>query len=141
VLPTLSVMSDSETIPPRTVTDFIATLPATYRTVFDRDAALEHAAIVARRNGTYHLEVWRSLPEDLYVLCLVADDRPGLLSKVTTALSDAGFHIEGAQIFTRKNFPTNEALDFFWVRLDGAVNRRDVEHAVHLLRDQLHDTG
>jgi UTP:GlnB (protein PII) uridylyltransferase len=134
-------MSDSDTIPSRTVAEFITTLPATYRTVFDRDAALEHAAIVARRGTSYHLEVWRTLPDDLYVLCLVAEDRPGLLSKITTALSDSGFHIEGAQIFTRKNFPTNEALDFFWVRLDGAVNRLDVEHAVRRLRDQLHDNG
>lgn len=121
------------TSPPRPVSEFLATLPVTYRTVFDSEAAADHAAIVSRRTGAHYFEVWRGLPDELYVLCLVADDRPGLLSKVTTALSVVGFHIEGAQIFTRKSFPTHEALDFFWVRLDPPSTLDDVHACVQRL--------
>lgn len=122
---------------PVLVSEFLATLPVTYRTVFDGDAAAEHAAIVSRRSGSHYLEVWRGLPDDLYVLCLVADDRPGLLSTVTTALSSVGFHIEGAQIFTRKSTPVNEALDFFWVRLDPPATLENVHACVQRLNTEL----
>ncbi len=124
-----------------TAAEFLASLPATYRTVFDEAASVEHAAIVSRKEGAHYFEVWRSLPDDLFVLCLVADDRPGLLSAVTTALSDVGFHIEGAQIFTRKSSPTHEALDFFWVRLDPPVHAQTVRDCVQKLnaRFQLPD--
>lgn len=123
-------MSTSKFPTPTYVADFVATLPVTYRTVFDAEATAQHAAIASRRNGSHYVEVWRALPEDLYVLCLVADDRPGLLSTVTTALTAVGFHIEGAQIFTRKSTPNNEALDFFWVRLDPPATADDVRQTV-----------
>ncbi len=121
---------------PLSVSEFLATLPVTYRTVFDGEAAAEHAAIVSRRSGSQYFEVWRALPDELYVLCLVADDRPGLLSTITTALSAVGFHIEGAQIFTRKSTPLNEALDFFWVRLDPPATLKDVHACVQKLNER-----
>lgn len=116
--------------------DFLASLPVTYHTVFNGEAAAEHAGIVSRRLGGHHFELWRTLPDGLYVLCLVADDRPGLLSTVTAALTLVGFHIEGAQIFTRKSSPTNEALDFFWVRLDPPSIEDTVHDRVRQLNEQ-----
>jgi [protein-PII] uridylyltransferase len=113
--------------------EFLASLPITYRTVFDGAAAAEHAAIVNRRQGSHYFELWRALPDELYVLCLVAEDRPGLLSAVTTALTVVGFHIEGAQIFTRKSSPNHEALDFFWVRLDPPSSVSTVQECVQKL--------
>lgn len=129
----MSVSNPSAGPAAASVTDFLASLPVTYHTVFDQAAALEHAAIVSRRTGSHYFEVWRSLPDDLFVLCLVADDRPGLLSTVTTAMSAVGFHIEGAQIFTRKSSPTHEALDFFWVRLDPPITDETVRECVQQL--------
>lgn len=135
VLATILGMS---TPSPVSVSEFLASLPATYRTVFDSEAASEHAAIVSRRSGAFYIEVWREMPDDLYVLCLVADDRPGLLSTITTALSSVGFHIEAAQIFTRKSIPVNEALDFFWVRLDPPATLETVRACVHKVNNHLH---
>jgi [protein-PII] uridylyltransferase len=123
---------------PLSVSEFLATLPVTYRTVFDSEAVTEHAAIVSRRSGSHYFEVWRGLPDELYVLCLVAEDRPGLLSTITTALTAVGFHIEGAQIFTRKSTFINEALDFFWVRLDPPATLEDVHACVQQLNVRLH---
>src|SRR5690606_687650 len=102
--------------------DFVASLPPSYLQLFDAEAAMEHAAIVARRTGGIHLELWRALPGGLCVMCLVADDRAGLLAAVSSALTEAGLLIEGAQIFTRKRSPLNEAIDFFWVRPDTSAS-------------------
>lgn len=120
------------------IADFVASLPATYGHLFDADAALEHAAIVARRSASIHMELWRVLPGGLSVLCLVADDRAGLLAAVSSALTEAGLLIDGAQIFTRRQSPLNEAIDFFWVRPHESVSVPDaISIALRLLRERM----
>jgi [protein-PII] uridylyltransferase len=102
---------------------FYASMPERYREVFDMNEAREHAAIVARR-GTQplHVEVWRRLPKGGVILCIVADDRLGLLSFISASLVAQGMDILGAQAYTRvaANDHPAEAVDFLTVARAGA---------------------
>jgi [protein-PII] uridylyltransferase len=102
------------------VSDFLESMPWRYREVFDGPAAREHAAIVARRAGApAHVELWRRLPRGGAVVCIAADDRPGLLSFISAALVVNHVDVEAAQAYTRVE--TREAVDFFWLRREGDV--------------------
>jgi len=97
------------------VSAFLDSMPMRYREIYDVVAAREHAAIVARRVGAAtHAEIWRRLPHGGAVLCVVADDQPGLLSFISAALVVHGMDVESAQAYTRTG--TGEAVDFFWLR-------------------------
>jgi [protein-PII] uridylyltransferase len=96
-------------------------MPARYRDSFDGTAIREHAAIVGRRGGApAHVEVWRRLPKGRAVACVVADDRPGLLSLISAALVLQSLDVVSAQAYTRA-LPAGEgaeAVDFLWLRRD-----------------------
>jgi [protein-PII] uridylyltransferase len=98
-------------------------MPEGYRETFDGAAIREHAAIVARREGAAaHAEIWRREPQERAVLCIVADDRPGLLSMISAALAAAHLDVVAAQAYTRTT-PSGEpeAVDFVWVARDPAA--------------------
>jgi [protein-PII] uridylyltransferase len=109
------------------VFEYIATMPPSYRRSFDEDAQHEHAAIVHRRRGAAaHVEIWRKLPERIVALAVVADDRPGLLSRVSAALVAHDLDVVAAQAFVRARADgKDEAVDLVWVRrmveADGAL--------------------
>lgn len=95
---------------------FLDSMPAAYAQSFTLREAAEHAQIVARRGGLIaHAEAWPAASARPLV-CVVADDQPGLLSFVTDALLSHGLNIESAQVYCRK-LPgdTFEAVDFFEV--------------------------
>jgi [protein-PII] uridylyltransferase len=98
--------------------DFGATMPARYRESFDPRAIDEHASIVSRRDGSpAHVEVWRRLDDGITVLCVVADDRPGLLSRITASLVIHSMDVVAAQAYTRVSASgSGEAVDLLWVR-------------------------
>ena len=111
----------SASIRPDAVAPFVDSMPARYRQLFDAAAAREHAAIVERRaRAAAHVEIWRRLPNGGAVLCVVADDRPGLLSFISAALVVHALDVVAAQIYTRALPEGAEAMDLFWVRRDGA---------------------
>jgi [protein-PII] uridylyltransferase len=121
------------------VSIFLASMPPAYRERFDRVAAREHAVIAERRrSGAVHAEIWRTLPRGVAAVCVVADDRPGLLSFVSAALVVHGLDVEAAQAFTRAT-DTPEAFDVFWLRRDGgaptAVLPGDVVRVTETLRE------
>src|SRR5580692_5336592 len=93
-------------------------MPTRYRESFDRAAVNEHAAIVSRRGGaTAHVEVWRRLDDGVTVICVVADDRPGLLSRITASLVIHSMDIVAAQAYTRVLAGgAGEAVDLLWLR-------------------------
>jgi [protein-PII] uridylyltransferase len=96
---------------------FAASMPAAYRAMFDAEAIETHAAIVARRGARVtHVEVWKELPERVVALCVVADDRPGLLSRISAALVAHDMDVVAAQAYGRGRRTTREAVDFLWVR-------------------------
>jgi [protein-PII] uridylyltransferase len=96
---------------------FAASMPARYRVLFDPRAVRKHAEIVMRRQGKpAHAEVWRTIPDGTTELCVVADDRPGLLLLIAAVL--AAHHLD---VMTGLLFSTSagEVVDFFWVRRTG----------------------
>jgi [protein-PII] uridylyltransferase len=98
---------------------FRASMPARYRNAFDGVAIREHAAIVARRAGaSAHAEIWRREPQERAVVCVVADDRAGLLSFVSASLATQRLDVISAQAYTRTpaDGADAEAVDFLWVR-------------------------
>jgi [protein-PII] uridylyltransferase len=98
-------------------------MPERYRANFDDDSIQDHAAIVARRAGfLVHVEIWQRLPEGGAVLCVVAEDRPGLLSLISAALVVQDIDVIAVKAYTRTHPGTgrDEAVDFLWVQRPGA---------------------
>jgi [protein-PII] uridylyltransferase len=113
-------------------------MPERYRRSFDGAEMREHAGIVARRgDAPAHAELWRRLPNGGAVLCVVAEDRPGLLSFVSAALSADKMDVVSAQAYTRTRAgKTAEAVDLLWVRREGeAVRSADAMRVAEVLRD------
>lgn len=106
---------------PDPVAAFYASMPARYRELYDVPAARQHADIVARRaRAPAHAEIWRRLPSGRSVLCVVADDRPGLLSFISASLVVHALDVVAAQVYTRASPEGAEAVDLFWLRRDAA---------------------
>jgi UTP:GlnB (protein PII) uridylyltransferase len=98
--------------------DFLASMPDVYREAFTDDAT-EHAAIAGRRGTrSAHLERWRVEQDGTSVVCVVADDRPGLLSTICRVFAEHDLDIVTAQVHCRKRSggPPPEAFDVFWLR-------------------------
>jgi len=96
-------------------------MPTRYRDAFDGAAIREHAAIVGRRGSSpAHVEIWRRQPHGQAVACVVADDRPGLLSLISAALVVQSLDVVSAQAYTRMvaDHEAAEAVDFLWLRRD-----------------------
>ena len=107
---------------------FCDSMPPRYAELFDRADAREHLAIVTRRGrAKAHAEIWRSLPDGGAVLCVTADDRPGLLSFISAALVVHMMDVVAAQVYTRNSTRGAEAVDFFWLRRDGPTKTPVVE--------------
>jgi len=98
---------------------FVATMPAAYARLYDTTDAAEHAAIASRRGAQLvHAEPWQSAKAPL--LCVVAEDRPGLLALVTDALLAQGMAIQSARAFCRVvGKDRDEAVDFLELRALG----------------------
>jgi len=111
--PRFASTADDESL----VRSFVASMPAVYRERFPADVSREHARIVQERDGaTAHADVWQELPGGTAGICVVADDRPGLLSLIGIALTRHELDVRSAQIYGR-SLPHGgmEAVDLFWV--------------------------
>ncbi len=97
---------------------FLRSMPPGYREVYNRAAVETHAAIARRRgSAATRVELWRELAEGVSALCVVADDCPGLLSRISAALVAHDFDVVAAQAFCRKRSHAQvEAVDLFWIR-------------------------
>src|SRR5688572_15826986 len=98
--------------------EFMSSMPAAYAQAFDADDAREHARIVrARGSSPAQVEVWRTLPQGVAILCVVAEDRPGLVALVSAAFLAHALDVRSAQIYCRDTGSGKlEAVDFFWLR-------------------------
>ena len=98
---------------------FLGTMPAAYERLYSAGEVAEHAAIVSRRAGRpVHAELWQSAKGPQ--LCIVAEDRPGLLALVTDALLAQGMAIQSARAFCREVGKDKvEAVDFLELRALG----------------------
>jgi len=98
---------------------FVATMPDAYGSLYGASEAAEHAAIASRRGDRLvHAELCQSPKGPL--LCVVAEDRPGLLALVTDALLAQGMAIQSARAFGRVVGKDRvEAVDFLELRTLG----------------------
>lgn len=104
------------------MSQFVDSMPAAYERLYGANEAAEHAAIVARRGAQLvHAELWPSAKGPL--LCIVAEDRPGLLALVTDALLAQGMAIQSARAFCREVGKDRlEAVDFLELRALGGAS-------------------
>lgn len=120
---------------------FASTLPESYRRNFDFGAISEHARIAAERQSA-PANVGRFLSNRVSgeALCVIADDRPGLLATISAALVMCGLDVIEAEAYTRTidDLPS-EAVDVFWVRHEVAAKRgeRISREQIDLLRQTL----
>lgn len=94
------------------MSQFVGTMPAVYASLYGTREMSEHAEIVSRRGEQLvHAELWQSAKGPQ--LCVVAEDRPGLLALVTDALLAQGMAIQSARAFCRQVGKDRlEAVDF-----------------------------
>ena len=104
--------------PPESLEEFMASMPASYREAFDDEAMLAHAAVASRREASaMRVEIWKDLPERVVAICIVADDRPGLLSQISAALVALEIDVVTAHAFCRaRGDGPVEAIDILWIR-------------------------
>jgi [protein-PII] uridylyltransferase len=110
---------DPASDPPAAVIEaFAASMPTRYGVLFDPRAIRKHAAIAHRRGKRpAYAEVWRALGDGTAALCVVAEDRPGLLSAIAAALVSHQLDVITALVFSRVAVGGDvEAVDFLWVR-------------------------
>ena len=111
------VPSSSPFTAPDPLADLVATMPSAYPQIFERRDIVEHLAIVdARRGKRAHAAEWRQLPGGTVIVCVIADDVPGLLSLVSAAFVSHHLDVTSAQIFCRPTPNGVEAVDFFWLK-------------------------
>lgn len=95
-------------------------MPPAYPQIFERRDIVEHSAIVAARGrARAHAELWRELPGGTVIVCVVAEDVPGLLSLVSATFVSHHLDVTSAQIFCRRDIRGSggsEAVDFFWLK-------------------------
>ncbi len=108
------------------VQHFVRSMPAAYSATFTARDTEEHARVVARRGGELsHVEVVGGSGSVRTLVCLVAEDRPGLLSIVADALLAQGLSVRSAHIYCRTRRDQRlEAVDFFELAPKGRASEQ-----------------
>ncbi|MBN2192343.1 MAG: hypothetical protein JW751_05970 [Polyangiaceae bacterium] len=105
--------------PSDSIRDFVASMPRGYRHRFSERGIGDHAALALGRQGaTARVGCFHSRRGlSAAALCIVADDRPGLLAIISAALVMEALDVVHAEAYTRHRIGENwEAVDVFWVR-------------------------
>jgi [protein-PII] uridylyltransferase len=124
-------------ITPVQIHRFAASLCDSYRQGFDEGAISQHLRVAVRR-GDSEAEVGAFQTElpDTIGLCIIAEDKPGLLAAISEALLLNALDVVSARIFTRlRPDGKAEAVDLFWVRpqlrsLEASRSQRELALAV-----------
>lgn len=111
-------MTDMSTVSADAFAAFVGSMPAAYRSAFDLEATKAHASIVERRGKKdVHVEIWKELSERVAAICIVAEDKPGLLSCISAAMVAHKIDVVTAHAFCRTCADGKvEAVDILWVR-------------------------
>jgi len=99
---------------------FVESLPAQYRDRHDALAIADHARLAQRRTGLAVSGIFRASIAGGLPICVVADDAPGLLSRISAALVLSRLDVVRAEAYCRTTQSGVEAVDLFWVRAVGA---------------------
>ncbi|HSC86680.1 MAG TPA: hypothetical protein VLC09_05390 [Polyangiaceae bacterium] len=119
------------------VSAFAQSLPAEYGRRFNPAQIAAHAhTSVNRGNRAVAATLFPWADPGVSALCVVAEDRPGLLSLISSALTELGFDVDAAEAYTRAN--AHEAVDVFWLRDPaGRVGQTQVDAFVQLVEEIL----
>jgi len=103
-------------MPPEFVRTFCDSMPPSYRQHQSSQDIVAHAEIAWRRGEELaHAEIW-SMRSNAIVICVVADDRPGLASLVRATIVAHELNISAEQHYSRKNERgRSEAVHFLWL--------------------------
>jgi [protein-PII] uridylyltransferase len=138
------------------VARFVDAMPARYALTSSPEAILTHAELVRHHLATMAVVSLSALPSRRHggsAICVVAPDQPGLLARITAALTASRLQVHGAQIYSCALPPGAErgeqaagqpsaesatqhlAVDIFWVHHSGGP--RAVERALGALERHL----
>jgi len=113
-------------------------LPARYAYANSAAGIFKHLAVIHEAVGKVSLVRELDTSEPYFELCIVADDRPGLLSGIAASLASVKFKVIGAQIYSfQVPGGPKRALDMFWVRAgtESATARRLLPKVEQHLQD------
>ena len=100
---------------PEFTSAFAESLPKAYREKYDADVVVANAAVAAHRGDA--VAVVGLFGRAGNGLCVVANDRPGLLALISASLVVCQLDVHHAEVYTRKLADGRpEAVDLFWVR-------------------------
>jgi UTP:GlnB (protein PII) uridylyltransferase len=101
---------------------FYDTMPRRYQQLFRGPTVQEHAEVSRRRGSApAHAEIWRRLPQGAAIVCLVADDRSGVVSHLGTALATRSIDILSGHIYSRPTPAGAEVVKLLWLRRDEVI--------------------
>jgi [protein-PII] uridylyltransferase len=112
----------------RDVASFLASMPAEYRAAFDEHAQAEHAEIAGGRGERASIvATWNGDRDGATAICIVADDSPGLFSRISAALVAHDLDVVAAEAYCRRREDgTVEAVDLLWIRREAPLGARDI---------------
>lgn len=124
---------------------FATSMPASYRDRYAPTQIAAHAHVSAQRGKSpVHVAPFPWHDPTLTALCVVADDRPGLLALISEAFVQSGIDVQAAEVYTRRlpaasGAASSEAVDLFWVRRGqgGPIAESDVDALRARLSDLL----
>ena len=102
---------------------FVDSMPERYLLANTPDAIVAHAEVLRARsrgdrNAPVHAALVPSRHAEAAELCVVAEDRPGLLAGIAAAITANRLEVLGAEVYSRTAAGSGaiEAVDLFWVR-------------------------
>lgn len=118
---------------------FVASMPDRYLLSNAPDSICAHARAAEARQREKRAVTAAVVPSrhpEVSELCVIADDKPGLLARIAAAITASRLEVLGAQVYSRvTSTGASEAVDLFWVR-DSRGSADGVTQAVpRLTRD------
>jgi len=102
---------------PGALETLLSSMPERYVLANGPESIIQHARVVLEREGrAAHVARVSSRHPEAAELCVVADDRPGLLASIAAALTANRLEVLAAQVYSRPHAGRVEAVDVFWVR-------------------------
>ena len=120
---------------------FLDSMPERYLLANGPEAVAAHAGVALDRGGApVHAAIVPSRHPEVAEVCVVADDKPGLLARIAAAITAGRLEVLAAQVYSRvvtgpDGQQKTEAVDLFWVR-DRTEGPEGAERAMpRLIRD------
>ncbi len=125
--------------PPEPLEALLSTMPDRYLLANGPESIAQHVKVVAERgHAAAHVGRVTSRHPEAAELCVVADDRPGILASIAAAITASRLEVLAAQVYSRTIGGRGEAVDVFWVR-DRDGGTEGVEAAMPRLARDLED--